>query len=364
MRKLHLYLAMSVGLIFVVLGVTGSVLVFRAELQQQYAPKLSSDYLDLETVGVDVLTSELASNYDNLHIRSVTLPQAPRDHYLFSVRYQQDGKKEFARLFVDPVSGETSPVSNHVNGFEQWVYRLHSSLFLSDPGTTVVGAAGTASLLLLALGIALWWPGRRWLGRALRIPGGVAGRALLSALHRTAGIYLVPLLLLITLSGIMLVFRQVLIAPIETVSTGVSHHPVEVTESCISTPGPEDYIFAAEQLFPDAMATHIKFPVRNTRPVEVTLRHEDEIPSLLGLTRVTLDTNCATVLNFTDGRSLRVSDTLTETVIALHNGSFFGVSGRFIYALLGMVPVFFAVTGLLIWYGKKKAAVRKAYKAG
>lgn len=359
MKKLHLILALSFGLIFVVLGGTGSTLAFRGELQQQATPGLASDYLEYEVYGVDELASELGKHYQDLQIRSVTLPQRPQYHYRFTVRYQEDGKKQTARLFVDPSDASASPVSDHQNSLERWIYELHSSLFLSDRGTQIVGVVGIGTLVLLVIGIALWWPGHTRLRQSFLMPSKVTEGSLLSWLHRTAGIALAPIMIIVAISGAMLVFRQALIFPMESAAKPVPVNGDKPVVSCITNPGLEDYLFVAEQQFPDAFATHIKLPKRATRPVEVTLQHNDEVNSPLGLTRVSLDASCAKVLNYTDGRTLSVAQTLTETVVAVHNGSYFGVLGRLFYGLLGVMPLFFAVSGYSLRRGRKRKTVRR-----
>ena len=199
--------------------------------------------------------------------------------------------------------------------------------------------------------------GFRSLKRSLWVPRQIKGSALLSALHKVSGLYLSPLLILLVITGAMLVFRENTIDPFETSREAVplvENHGGKSPRVCLRKPDVEDHIYEAESTFPEAIATFVQLPRRAGRPVEVTLRHMGEVSSPLGLTKVMLDPGCGEVLKVLDGRNLSVNQSLTEIIVALHNGSFFGPAGRVLYIILGLTPLFSVITGTLFWLRKKR----------
>ncbi|WP_419905214.1 PepSY-associated TM helix domain-containing protein [Kiloniella sp.] len=373
MRTLHLVLALSAGIIFVVLGLSGSLLVFRAEIRQSEVPVVENIDLDTETLDSDEIRAKLSKQYNNFELRSVLLPRRIQDPYVFLFRREANGTRQLEKLYVDPATGAAKPFDQHKSKLEAWLYQLHANLFFKSWGNQLVGYSGLFSLVLIALGLMVWWrsvrgSGLRGLKRSLWIPRRAKGNALLSSLHKVSGLYLSPLLMLLALTGAMLVFRENLIDPLEVSreasrsAGGLAENQGNATSrTCVRRAGLEEYIYAAESAFPQAIASFIKLPRRAGRPVEITLRHSNEISSPLGLTKVMLDPSCGQVLKVLDGRDLALSQVFTEIVVALHNGAYFGPIGRVLYLALGLVPMFFFVTGTVFWVRKKrrKAAISR-----
>ena len=84
------------------------------------------------------------------------------------------------------------------------------------------------------------------------------------------------------------------------------------------------------------------------------MRQQDEVAGGDGATRITLDS--------VSGRPLRVRDPLRAPggdrflgwQFPLHSGQAFGLGGRAFISLFGMLPLAFFVTGVLIWYKRRR----------
>ncbi|WP_020591577.1 PepSY-associated TM helix domain-containing protein [Kiloniella laminariae] len=395
MCKFHLFLALSLGLFFVILGLSGTVLVFRAELQQAALPQPELAGLEVENdaqllPGPDQLFASVKKRFPDARLRSVLLPQRLMDPYLMTISYQDQGKNRLEKLLVDSLGGKVERQEDFVSETEAWMYQLHSSLFLATPGTFLVGGIGIGLLVLLLVGLGIWGQGlvaagpeqaKAW----LMISGRARGKARLSLLHRVFGFYFAPLLLLLVASGVLLVFRAELLAPFETERhdlhqpdmTGMaagehsrdhSGHIQGTTDTAkakdcrgsVGIPvGLEDYLYQAELVFPTGNATFVRFPRTAELPVSVTLRQPGEVPSPLGLSSVLLERECGRVVGQQNGLELSLSQTLIEQIVALHNGSYWGGAGRLLYALAGILPLFFMVTGTVFWFRRKNSSKKK-----
>ena len=353
-RKIHLTLALSFGILFAILGVTGSILVFRAEIKAAALPVMAPDYLDHETLSPDQLVARLANDYPGMQLRAFTLPEAPRAYYGAVIRIPGDGKMTTAHLLLDPLTGGSLPMAARDSRLERMVYDLHANMMAGQPGNILVGLTGIAAVFLVSLGLVMARPRRGRLRQALTLSGRLRGQAYLAGLHRVAGLYASPLLLLLGVGGILLVFRGELVDPLALPVETADRAQAGGASECRQPAGLEDYIFQAEEALPGAVVTHLKLPRRDGRPVTVTLRQTGEAASPLGLSQVVLEAACAYPLKVRDGRALTLRQTLTEWLVALHNGQAFGPAGRLGYALGGLVPLLFLASGLVFWRARHR----------
>ena len=93
---LHLWVGLSVGIAFAVLGVTGSVLVFHEDLLRWQQPQLEGHPLHADgTVLADILERETPAG-----LRSIQLPDARMPAF---VAFYEDGR----RGYFAPEDGRT-----------------------------------------------------------------------------------------------------------------------------------------------------------------------------------------------------------------------------------------------------------------
>ncbi|RED52159.1 PepSY-associated TM helix domain-containing protein [Aestuariispira insulae] len=354
-RKIHLALALSFGVLFTVLGLSGTILVFRAEIRQSAEPHMPEDYLDRNEQSLSAILDALASDYPELALRSLTLPGNPRSYYRVVIRYQDGTEKRQARLFLDPLSGKAMEQDPFHSGFERAVYALHATYFWSGGGVYLVGFTGLGILALIGAGLFLASPKRGGFHKVFVLSSRLRGRAFSNGLHRVSGMYLGLFFLLVTVTGILLAFRADLLDPFqEEMMQNQVLESDQLTGRCFAAGSPERILMQAEAVFPEAEVTFVHWPRRAAQPVLVTLRHKAELASPLGLSQVALDQDCLRPVWWRDGREASVRQLLTEWVMALHNGQAFGMAGRLIYAVLAASPLLFLVTGVVCWRGRPR----------
>jgi uncharacterized iron-regulated membrane protein len=122
------------------------------------------------------------------------------------VSFGRDG----GTLFVDPyrgtVLGGLSPVHDFLHEVVEW----HRWLGSREVGKPITGAANLAFLGLVVLGVYIWWP-RRWTAAALRqvtrFDVRLRGRARDFNWHNVIGIWCAPILLVLTLTGVVMSYQ-------------------------------------------------------------------------------------------------------------------------------------------------------------
>jgi uncharacterized iron-regulated membrane protein len=198
--KLHLWLALALGIYVVVISVSGSAVVFRAELSRALVPRFVPEATG-ERVQGDVLAAALASQYGDYEIVRFTEPRFPRAPV--SVLVARDGV-EHGRLF-DPYAqkdmGESFPPSLR---FVEWLVSLHDDLLAGEMGRKINGVGGALVLTMVVTGMIIWWPGKRGWKRSLYVPRGSA--RVIWHLHSALGLWVCLLLLNWALTSLYLAF--------------------------------------------------------------------------------------------------------------------------------------------------------------
>lgn len=220
-RKLWLDIHLYVGLVamLVVIGLTGSILVFWHEVDEWIDPQLriveapaggANSLVPLEAIERAVVASAPASTRPT----HIWMPRHARGVYL--VYYDRDG--DTRRFGVNPYDAtitadrlyysKESPFRHALMGF---IFQLHWCLLLSDlidDGGDIVGVAAILLIVSALAGLYLWWPARgKWLS-ALTLKRCARAERLNYDLHKLGGVYTVAVLVAVLTSGVYMNLRD------------------------------------------------------------------------------------------------------------------------------------------------------------
>jgi uncharacterized iron-regulated membrane protein len=122
------------------------------------------------------------------------------------VSFGRDG----GALFVDPYRGTVLGGFSRVHDLLHEVVEWHRWLGSREIGRPVTGAANLGFLGLVVLGVCLWWS-RRWTRAAIRpvalFDSRLRGRARDFNWHSVIGIWCAPVLLVLTLTGLVMSYQ-------------------------------------------------------------------------------------------------------------------------------------------------------------
>lgn len=213
--KVHLWLALLLGVYVVVISVSGSAVVFRGELNRWAVP-FAVPSTDGEPLTGDALAAALAETYPDHTVLRFTEPRFPRQPV--AVLLERDGV-EHGRQF-DPFAvadmGETYPPTVRV---VEWLVSLHDDLLAGDVGRRVNGVLGGLVLILALTGIVIWWPGRhRWAQGLYVTP---SSPRFVARLHSAVGFWVSLLLVNWALTGLYMGYP----APFEALMNALDRTP-------------------------------------------------------------------------------------------------------------------------------------------
>lgn len=190
----HSWTGVMFGIILFIVCVSGSWAVVTEELR--FWEARDARLIPVVDVDVDaVLASARSAGLDTRHV-TVTLPNVLQRHVRVSPGDRGRAGAGLS-LVLEPTTARV--VQPAVSPMADIVTTLHKSLYAGFPGRIVVSLFGVAMTVLLLGGVAMH--ARRWRD-SLTFNTGRGWRILTTDLHKLIGFWLLPLLLLISVSGI------------------------------------------------------------------------------------------------------------------------------------------------------------------
>lgn len=361
--RIHRWLGLTVGAVVVLLGLTGSLLVFDHAIDERLNPALllsdrEGPHIDVDRAQAAILDAVPADH-------RLSWLSAPRtDGGVYRGYVGPPGNGFWRLVSVDPVTAEALGERRLGDNLMSVVYELHRRLLLGPPGETTVGLVGVIVLLSLGTGVYLWWPRLRHLRPALTLKRNASVTRRQYDLHRTHAIYTLPFLAAIVFSGIFMALTPWLEPVVDRVSPltepGADVHAVR--GDAATRIGPSAALSVARTILPEARWTGIGFPAGENDAYKVAFAEDAHPRGSSGRSYVWVDPWHGKVLAVRRWHELSAGDAFMDWQIPLHNGEAFGLAGRWIVFVTGFVPLVLYITGFRIWLLKRRAARRNPHR--
>ncbi|PWK07426.1 PepSY-associated TM helix domain-containing protein [Tumebacillus permanentifrigoris] len=355
MLKLHLGLSLVVGVFFVAICLSGSVLVLREDLKQWAHPELyetTAGRVPLELIKTNAL-QELPGS----RITLLETPEAADGRFHVRMTQEADGKTQNRDLYLDPGTGHVLGKTEGGNGaFLDFMIKLHEYLLLGDvfgrqTARYVESAMGVGLALVLITGAIVWWPGLRKFALGFKIIRKKGQLMLQRGLHKSLGIISVPFLLVLALTGASFTLDKDVFGWF-----GASAREEAPKAALKATPSGKELtldqlVANVQQAHPNTQLMRISLPKAKDQSVRLFLE-EGYSPTRTGNTNVYVDPYAGNLLWKSNPAS--GLNTYTTWRAGLHFGTWGGTFSKLLYVLIGVLPLFFMVTGLTIWALKAK----------
>jgi uncharacterized iron-regulated membrane protein len=203
---LHLMVGVTAGLVILFMSVTGVLLAFEPQITEwlERDRRTITPPPDARRLTVEALLASAREARPDVRPTIVTLRSDPAASAVVSFG------REGGALFVDPYRGTVLGGPSPVHDFLHEVVEWHRWLGSREIGRPITGAANLGFLGLVIFGVFLWWP-RRWTRESLRrvtlFNPRLGGRARDFNWHNVIGIWSAPLLLVLTLTGLVMSYQ-------------------------------------------------------------------------------------------------------------------------------------------------------------
>jgi uncharacterized iron-regulated membrane protein len=344
LRKLHLWLGLSLGTVFALVALSGSVLALQGPLLRMLHPELAAHALPTPAQEAAVL-ERIAREWSPQGLRGADLPDAELPVWQL---YFNGG----ARRYLDPASGELlltrTPDNDALLALRDW----HTHLLAGHAGETWLGVLGWFSLFLLVSGVVLWWPGRGRFLAHLKPHAQPPVRRWLSW-HRSFGALSLPVMLLVTLTGTLMVYHGGTRQALQTLFGDAAEAPQPA--SIPARNAPIDWaatLAAARQALPGATLGRLSLPSERDGRLTIRARMPGEW-NPTGRSTIWIDPHQPRVLGVSDATRADTGVQVNNAIYPLHAGTT-GPVWRTLVIVSGLLPPFFLVTGFLFWRARTR----------
>lgn len=343
--RLHRYLSWALGIWLVLLSVSGAVLLYKNPLLRWQYPQLQQiqPVADISHWGplLNQLQQDAQFRYvkfpatDALWLEAVTFDN---QRYYYNEQHQL--------LLTREVHGD----------WLDWLYDFHLHLLSGEAGHTVNGVIGLLSLLLLLSGLWQWWP-RRFSRRLFNLPKPDSSLRSLRQYHSMLALLLLPLLLLTSATGAMMVFSK----QTQTVLHSLippSAPPAQPLRSIAPVPlNATNWTAAlqsAQQHWPAQALRLVSLRQKDNDPISFRAKAADEWhPNGRGVLQINpLDNSVLFALPATE---LALADRLRNSFYPLHLAAVGGTLYQLALLCTGVLSLALLLLGLLFSWRRLKA---------
>lgn len=371
----HRWMGLLAGGVLVLVGLTGSLYVFSREIRSLLDP--ATQRVEASALGRsayrpwgEILTAAEGQKPAGTVLSGLGGPLTATEsaHVFFTAPGTNASTVDFHELCYDPYTGRFLGASRLEQRWEwnvcEFLFQLHFSLALQEVGVRIVGVVAIIGILSIFSGLYLWWPSFGRLRHALTIHRKGAGIRQRYDMHRVVGFYFSLALGAVLLSGTWMNFNSQFLTVVKALSPGTQAGEPEIpVPRGIANEGPPNWIPLISRIrdqFPDGYMNWVSVP---TEPSGTLVFSFVEVPG----SSVSRWSERMVYVDGESGLVQRVDDpvrrrTRGEGFLAwqwpLHSGRAFGWAGRGVVFLTGWVPLVLYVTGVRIWWHKRKARAR------
>jgi len=348
--QIHSWLGLIAGLGLLVIGLTGSLLVFHEEIDTARLPHLLRvQPTPAGRLSFDVLLAAVEKAKPGETVTGWRLASAPDQ--ADQLYLQRTGEKDLYRIaFLDPYSGEVrgdSPLVTRT--LAGWLLEVHYS-FLA--GHTGVFIAGLFAFLLCVLGITGVWLYRDFWRAFFTLRWGRSLRIFCSDLHKMIGISSVAFNLILGFTGAYWNLTHVIGEWI------AGEPPGPAAEVTAARPSLDVALAAAQKAFPDFQLTYISPPPSGEMMFYGRVTPGNPFRSDYGST-ISFQLPEGTLREVTDIRKAGAWTQFVDAFTPLHYGTFGGATTKVLWSLFGLAPGILAVSGFLIWRSRYQKTRRE-----
>lgn len=363
--RLHWALGLTAGLILAVMGATGALLSYEEALTDwANHDRLTVATRETPPLALSDLTQRIEAQRPGQRVARLTLQDDPTASV--TIRFARDPatRQRPDSVFADPYDGAVlGPVRGET--LFDTVLALHRFLLLPGDGKgwgrQITGACAIALLVFLVTGIVLRWPQvhrlKIWLRPSLSRPG----RVRWWSLHAVAGTWLLPVYLIIALSGLTWSYgwfkdgaNALLVGGAKPAAMGkrVKAGPEE--------PPALDAVWTAFHKGEgrNAARAQILLPEEGRQPIRIRwFSRDDDRPAARNEARYEAATGA--LMSAERAADQPLGRRIAGNMLEVHRGRFFGAGFALLFCLAALAMPGFAATGIALYVLRRRAAGRR-----
>lgn len=345
--QIHLWLGLSLGALLVLIGLSGSAMIFRFELERLCFPALMHAHSEPGTLNFDACMKAARAVNAAKTVRSVRLPVRADDTLEWlTIPAGETTKVHATYVYTDPFTCSVLGTRGPKKDVMSFLVNFHHALFLGKAGAVIQVVVALATITLIVSGLILWLP-KTWTWSRVR------PRARARPLHYAIGFWAFLPLLIIAPTGAYMAWHV-------EIAQALLHEPTAklVASSPKPTPAPEPpsgylntAIATARQARPEAVLRSVTLPQKVDGGVSILYQLPGEYGRAANNTMKLKSAKdgslrVASIVESRSGSKLR---RLLNGLMEVHYGEFAGIGSRLLWCAIGFAPAVLFGSGLLMW---------------
>lgn len=353
----HSWLAMPIWLFVFFVCLTGSIATVSQEIVWLIDPAVRANQPSDKTriLNYDEIIDVVHQASPQVYIERITRPVKSQFALSAVVSYPDSTT---ATVYINPYTGAIQGTASGFD-FRQFIRAVHGWLLLPfDNGYTfysfgwyIVSFLGIPMLLSLITGLVVYkrfWRG--FFSPRLRFNRG--SRVFWGDFHRLAGIWSIPFILIISVTGIWFLIQAALFD--NSISISSDGPPIYVAREDVPSSigdepamiSPSDAVAVVTQAYPNVTAERVSVP-GNTYNHYVVDGRSQRYPLIIERFSVNpYNGNIEKAKRLSDHTSLEL---VTESMRPLHTGDFVGLTLKLVYFFFGLLLTMMVFSGMTIW---------------
>lgn len=358
--KCHLYLALVFGLFFGLMGLTGSLSVYREAIDELFNPSLIIEVPKTQALPLDSILVQVRQHHPNRHgAWTLEMPSTANGAIIAWFEKPHESVDEFYAPLMVAINPYTAEIINNRfwgQTLTTWLLDLHTHLQLQATGRDIVAVLAVLLSLSVVSGLYLWWPGLNRISSAFKVRHDAGLMRFLMDSHRLLGLLSAGFLLLLAFTGFHLAYPQLL--ETLTASAGMGHGDEGPSVRSTAVPNNRpisiaEAVLVARGLFPSSEVRRITTPAGELGTYRINLRQRNELNQHHPFTSVWVDRWSGQIRSVNNPSQFSAGQTFTTWQWPLHTGEALGDVGRFIWFLMGLMPLMLWVSGVSHWLYRK-----------
>lgn len=358
--RMHLWLGLASGLIVCFLGITGCILAFEREISNATQPyrfvQVQNKAL-LPPSALKTIANKALPHKHNPHSISYEPGKAAQ-----AVYYNADPEYYFI-VYLNPYTGEVLKVKDMDADFFRVVTMGHYYMWLPpEIGQPIVASATLIFVVMLISGLILWWPRNKAAAKQrFSLKLNAKWRRVNYDLHNVLGFYMTWVIIFIAFTGLVWGF-QWFAKSVYWVSSGgkqqVAFYEPESDTTKLAEHNNVDKIWHKTQAqlpgFTGSIDVHI--PEDNKAAIEVAINPDTYTywkTDYLFYDQYTLKEIPVKHI-YGKLQNATTADKIARMNYDIHVGAIAGLTGKFIAFFASLIAASMPVTGVIIWWGRRK----------
>ena len=352
--KIHSWVALIAIIPLIVISITGSVLVFKSEIDGLLMPNSHFVVKALpERLPIDKLIAKTERTYPNYIVASWEIFNDDTADRVYLIKR---GTEQWAKLHLNQYTGDilSEPVGTS-HYFTDWFLELHYTFLLNDfknlPGQTGTVLGFFFAVFLLVLGISGLIIYRKFWRRLFSVRWRATLQIVLSDIHKMTGVLGSPIIIILAITG-------------GYFNWAVWYHEViehAQEEHYVLTNPLYSHDISLQQILDDSKKQISTF---NGTFLVLPLEPDENI-TLFGEVSTTnpLASEYANTITYNkltgehmanwDIREVGIGWQVIDSFRKLHFGYFAGLVSKILWAVIGLSPVWLAGTGFYLWLTRR-----------